>query len=160
MHIQAFEGMKALFEKYGKGHTLDVGSLQVKKSHRTFKEFCPDYVGTDIVPGTNVDVVCTDVLPFPDASFDTVISGNCFEHCENPFALIVECHRILKPEGYFLATAPRHWPEHHRPDCWRILPDGWRAMFKYAKLTFVEAYVVNHAVEDGRFSDCYGVAKK
>jgi SAM-dependent methyltransferase len=158
MHIEAFEGIKERFEKYGKGHTLDVGSLQVKDRHLTFREFCPDYVGTDILPGKNVDVVCTEVLPFENESFDTVISGNCFEHCENPFALILECARVLKPGGYFIGTAPRNWPDHHRPDCWRILPDGWVALFKYAKLSVVETAAIPHAT--GRNSDCYGVAKK
>lgn len=160
MHEQVFSGMKDNLKKYGKGKVLDVGSLQVKSRHNTFRELWGDYIGTDIVSGANVDVVCTETLPFTDNSFDTVISGNCFEHCENPFALIKEIERVLKPKGYFIGVAPRHWPDHHRPDCWRILPDGWNALIKYVKLTFVTTYVVDHSSENGRFADCWGIAQK
>lgn len=157
MHIEAFEGMKALYAEFGKGRTLDVGSLQVRSNHHTFREFCSDYVGTDLVAGPNVNIVCTEVLPFPDSSFDAVLSGNCFEHCENPFALMAECARVLKPGGYFLVVAPREWPEHNRPDCWRFLPDGWRALLKYAKLECVRAWV---SEPRGNARDSWAVGKK
>lgn len=171
MHVECFTEMKKNLAKYGKGRVLDVGSLQVKPQHETYRELCSDYVGTDILPGANVDVVCTDVLPFDDESFDTVISGSCFEHVKNPFKLITECARVLKPGGYFLGVAPREWPEHHNPDCWRFLPDGWKALFEYAKLEAIDAYVFQIGkLPEGNitradvkrlgFSDCWGIARK
>jgi len=158
MHVEAFEEMKKLLALCGKGKILDIGSLQVKLNHPTFRELCTDYLGTDIVEGPNVDVVCTDVLPFADASFDTVITGSCFEHAENPFQLIQECARVLKPGGFFIGTAPRDWPDHHKPDRWRFLPEGWQALFKYAKLKTINTYV--SIIEPNKFSDCWGIALK
>jgi len=158
MHIESFETMKANLSQYGSGKVLDVGSLQIKAKHPTYRELCTDYVGTDIIAGPNVDVVCSDMLPFASQSFDTVVTGSCFEHAENPFQLITECARVLKPGGFFIGLAPRDWPEHHNPDRWRFLPEGWQALFKYAKLESIRTYV--SVIEPNKFSDCWGIARK
>lgn len=160
MHIEAYEEMEKLLDQYCGNSVLDVGSLQVKARHKTFRELCQnraEYTGTDINSGPNVDVVCNDHLPFPNAHFDTVITGNCFEHCEDPFRLIKECARVLKPGGYFIGIAPGAWPEHNNPDYWRILPDGWKRLFKISNLTPVDVYMNEN--EPG-FADSVGVARK
>ena len=41
-------------------------------------------------------------LPFPDASFDLVISVNTIHHLINPFATVNECRRVLAPGGKIL----------------------------------------------------------
>jgi SAM-dependent methyltransferase len=51
------------------------------------------------------------VLPFPDASFDVVLSNHVIEHTQDPAAHLREIRRILKPEGVaYLATPNRLWP--------------------------------------------------
>jgi 2-polyprenyl-3-methyl-5-hydroxy-6-metoxy-1,4-benzoquinol methylase len=45
-------------------------------------------------------------LPWPDATFDVVISTEGIEHLENHFAFLREISRILKPGGRLLLTTP------------------------------------------------------
>ena len=63
---------------------LEVGSGEYKAgSYRDlFHRFSCEYVGVDIAAAPGVDVVLDDpyVLPFPDRSFDVVLSGQTFEH--------------------------------------------------------------------------------
>jgi SAM-dependent methyltransferase len=113
------------------------------------------YIGVDLVEGKNVDMVMPAPyeIPLPSGVVDVVISGNCFEHVENPFRLMAEATRILKPGGWVLVTAPFMHSEHRYPiDCWRFLPDGWNAVFKEARLRTHKVY--------RRGADCWGVAVK
>jgi len=50
--------------------------------------------------------VSTDGLPFPDNSFDVVISLETFEHLMNPYYALQEVRRILKPNGRFICSVP------------------------------------------------------
>lgn len=168
MHKESLEHMKINIGKYLKPcKILDVGSLNVKKKG-CYREILPkefEYVGIDLVPGPNVDIVLKDphVFPFSDCYFDAVISGQCFEHASNPFSLIKECSRVLIPGGYFIGAAPSKWPIHSRPDRWRILPDGWRSLFEHAGLVEIDIYINSHEVslnQVERFQDCWGIAKK
>ncbi len=45
-------------------------------------------------------------LPFPDATFDTIISLETLEHLPSPENTINELCRVLKPEGLLIASAP------------------------------------------------------
>ncbi|MEU8549147.1 bifunctional 2-polyprenyl-6-hydroxyphenol methylase/3-demethylubiquinol 3-O-methyltransferase UbiG [Streptomyces roseoverticillatus] len=38
-------------------------------------------------------------LPFADESFDVVTAGQCLEHVEDPFAVVAELCRVLRPGG-------------------------------------------------------------
>jgi len=54
-------------------------------------------------------------LPFPDASFDTVICSEVLEHIPNFITVIEELVRVLKPGGRLCVSVPRAWPEQI---CW------------------------------------------
>ncbi|MGK5627885.1 methyltransferase domain-containing protein [Streptomyces sp. URMC 123] len=47
------------------------------------------------------EVVQADMadLPFDDASFDVVTAGQCLEHVPDPFAVVAEACRVLRPGG-------------------------------------------------------------
>ena len=48
-------------------------------------------------------------LPYPDDTFDIVVSDNVLEHLEDPAAVFAEVARVLKPGGRFLAKTPNKW---------------------------------------------------
>lgn len=50
--------------------------------------------------------ISTDGLPFPDDSFDLVISLETFEHLMNPFYALQEVQRTLRSGGRFLCSVP------------------------------------------------------
>jgi SAM-dependent methyltransferase len=50
-------------------------------------------------------------LPFPDATFDVVITSEVLEHIQDDVAAIAEMVRVLKPGGRFAATVPAWLPE-------------------------------------------------
>jgi ubiquinone/menaquinone biosynthesis C-methylase UbiE len=50
-------------------------------------------------PNVNVQSASAAALPFPDASFDTVISANSFHYFDHPNVALKEMQRVLKPNG-------------------------------------------------------------
>jgi SAM-dependent methyltransferase len=50
-------------------------------------------------------------LPFPDHTFDVVITSEVLEHIQDDVTAIAEMVRVLKPGGRFAATVPAWFPE-------------------------------------------------
>lgn len=72
-----------------------------------------EYLGPDLAPGTVVDGVRHEDatrLSFGDSSFDLVASQDVMEHVHEPWAALAEFHRVLRPGGRLLFTAP-FWPD-------------------------------------------------
>jgi len=67
-------------------------------------------------------------LPFRDNTFDAIVSINTFEHIERVKEALLECYRVLKPEGIaFLFLPPYYspWGPHLEP--WIHFP--WPHLF-------------------------------
>jgi SAM-dependent methyltransferase/uncharacterized protein YbaR (Trm112 family) len=78
---------------------------------------------------------------FADESFDVIAMFQVLEHTRDPFAVISNCARWLKPGGHLVVSAPQYWHVHAWPHdyfrytlhgleeiCSRsglILKDGW-----------------------------------
>jgi SAM-dependent methyltransferase len=97
-----------------------------------------DYVGVDVAvsghsqTNSKVDIYYDGrTLPFPDASFDAVISFEVFEHVFNLDEILDEIRRVLKPGGKLLFSIPFAWDEHEQPfDYARYTSFGIRALLE------------------------------
>jgi 2-polyprenyl-3-methyl-5-hydroxy-6-metoxy-1,4-benzoquinol methylase len=82
-----------------------------------------DYAGTAEATG------------LPDASFDLVLCTQVIEHCMNPWAAMREIHRILRPGGHLIVSAPHVWFYHPHPtDNWRYTQEGMAHLCREAGL--------------------------
>ena len=119
------QSVKDEFPEYFKGtKVLEIGSLNINGSVRQFFE--PDqYTGCDLGEGAGVDIVCQGhELPYPNESFDVVISCECFEHdkhWEKTFQKMIDlvrkgglvifsCATIGRPEHGTTRTSPADAP--------------------------------------------------
>ena len=83
---------------------LDVGSGDINGNNRFLFENC-EYNGNDVIPANNVTIVSkTKDLPFEPASFDTIISTECFEHDPEYEQSFLKIYNMLKPDGLFVFT--------------------------------------------------------
>ncbi|OKO85287.1 methyltransferase domain-containing protein [Bradyrhizobium sp. AS23.2] len=66
-------------------------------------------------------------IPFPDQSFDAVISSNVLEHVADPAAVIKECFRVLRPGGVCHMVIPNFgsWWEGHYGLLWLPHSPHW-----------------------------------
>jgi len=99
------EHVKNKFPKSFNGiKVLDVGSLDINGSNKPLFDNC-EYIGLDIAPGKNVDIVCiAHEYLAPEEAFDTIISTECFEHDMYLSKTLLSIVRMLKPGGLFIFT--------------------------------------------------------
>lgn len=155
----------------------DVGSLDVNGTYRPLFALQEkwEYIGLDIEAGPNVDYViperslwrhaspvgsgdCIKTISVPLPLFDAIISGQCLEHVYKPWVWIVQLSELLKPGGLVFITAPNTWVFHEYPiDCWRVWPDGMRALFDEADIECLEAYITG---EPDKPYDTVGIGRK
>jgi SAM-dependent methyltransferase len=90
------------------------------------------YIGLDVSPGDNVDVVgdahnLTELFDLD--SVDIIYSDDVMEHLLNPFILVNQANQILKMGGLFIAKVPTTWPLHAEPwDYWRFSSHSWKGL--------------------------------
>lgn len=97
--------VKSKFPNYfNNKKVVDFGSLDINGSNKVIFDHC-DYVGIDIGPGKNVDVVSkAHEYDAPDHTYDVVISTEMFEHDKYLNLSFVNMVRVLKPGGLLLFT--------------------------------------------------------
>ena len=163
MHKESYDLMKEFLDKQDKTkelNVLEVGSCRI--TGRNYRELTENgnwkYTGLDLAPGDNVTLLVEDPYNYPleDNSFDIIISGQTLEHVKYIWLWIKELHRLTKKGGKVCVIAPSRGKRHHRPDYWRIQPDGMKALLEYAGFKDIE---VNLSLE-GIWQDCVGIAKK
>jgi SAM-dependent methyltransferase len=113
---QAFcESVKARFPQFFSGTmVLDIGSLDINGNNQVLFDADSLYLGLDIAAGRNVDIICPGhELGLPDATFDIVVSTECFEHDRYWVKTLNNAIRLLRPGGMLLMTcATTGRPEH------------------------------------------------
>jgi SAM-dependent methyltransferase len=97
------------------GRVLDAGCGN--KPYRSWFGPVTEYVGLDIVPGPEVDVVVAprERWPFSDAYFDVLLSSQVLEHVEDLNLTLSEMNRVVKPDGIMLLSFPFIYNEHGAP---------------------------------------------
>jgi len=77
--------------------------------------------------------------PIEDNTFDVVISAQVMEHVKKVWMWVDELKRITKKDGLVILIVPVSWPYHAVPvDCWRIYPEGMRALMDECELKILE----------------------
>lgn len=72
--------------------------------------------------------------PIPNDYYDIVLSGQVLEHVRKPWIWLKELARICNKGGYVITINPISWKHHGVPDCWRVYPEGMRALYEEANL--------------------------
>jgi len=175
MHNSSFQNMARFVQNYllkmvdQPLNILDVGSQDIYGSYKPlFNNPSWKYMGLDITPGDNVDIVVHDAYNWkdiPSRSMDVVVSGQALEHIEYIWITIIEMARVLKTGGLLCIIVPSSGPEHKYPlDCWRFYPDGLKALAKYSTLETIDAFFANQKYtdidQDEQWNDCILIAKK
>lgn len=81
-----------------------------------YAHFFPNHTTLDINPERKPDVV-GDIyeLPFPDASFPTIVMIEVLEHLTEPSRALTEIYRVLTPGGTLILTTRFLAPPHDTP---------------------------------------------
>jgi SAM-dependent methyltransferase len=93
-----------------------------------------DLTNTEAIFEKNHIISCNEYsYPLDTESYDIVLSGNVIEHVKNIWKWSQELNRIVKKQGFLITINPVSWPFHEAPvDCWRIYPEGAKALFEDA----------------------------
>jgi len=93
-----------LSEFFTNKRVLDVGSGDINGNNRFLFDNC-EYNGNDVIEARNVTIVSkTKDLPFPDNTFDTIVSTECFEHDPEYKESFLKIYKMLKHDGLFCFT--------------------------------------------------------
>jgi SAM-dependent methyltransferase len=128
MHKESLAHMQSFKDRYvmtNGGRVLDFGSKNVNGTYKSIWSGW-DYIGVDIEEGNNVDVVIPhNSGSVPVEPVDVVISGQCLEHCQEPWVAVWCMASALKPGGLACVIVPFVWKIHAYPaDYYRFCPDG------------------------------------
>ena len=151
MHDTAQQVCECFAHVYGRAgfKVLDVGSRSVNGHMRgPFEECKMEYIGMDMEPGENVDVLVAPGKPFPfeNGAFDLVISTSTFEHDPTPMLTFREMCRVTKLGGFIYVNAPcGGGPYHGHPgDNWRFYSDAAQS-FAYG--SSIKMFVENDKIQ-------------
>ncbi len=156
--------LRNLLKLFNNVSVVEVGSLNVNGSLRTFLELCYGnrvsmYVGLDISKGPGVDVVSSGYLvdKLFRKKFDIAICTEVLEHVLNPFKLLCSVNGVLKKGGLLvLSTRSPGFPVHCYPeDYWRYTKNSLLFLLKITG--FYPLYILYDPQEPGIISLAYKV---
>lgn len=116
--VMIYERVKDFVTRFSiKGKILDLGAGNVLRYKSLFKE-ADQYLTQDHKEAANHkhDFVCdASKVPASDASFDNIICTQVLEHVPDPFAIMAEIARLLKPGGFLILSVPQANEIHEAP---------------------------------------------
>lgn len=94
--------------------------------------------------------------PIDEGSYDIILSGNVIEHVKKIWTWTRELNRIVKKGGHVITINPISWPFHEAPiDCWRIYPEGAKALFEDAGFLIKHSSFESLEMEYFKFPSTY-----
>ena len=140
---------KLLFAKYGR-HFIRPGNRVLEIGPDGFPSSYAKLVDDSTVNWETLDMADWKDLtyprsgeysfPIPNEVFDVVLTGQVIEHVKKIWIWIRELERVCKRGGYVIIINPVSWPFHAVPvDCWRIYPDGMRALLEDTSLRVIDS---------------------
>jgi len=133
-----------------RGEVLDLGSKNGTSSY--YQHIKRDgeckITYTDLLPAPNVVQVDVEKeFPFPDNSFDTVITFHLMEHVYDIWKMPSEIFRVLKPGGRLIVAVPFIHEYHADPhDYWRMSDKAVCRLFSDAGLTVKSVELVGEGI--------------
>jgi SAM-dependent methyltransferase len=97
------------------------------------------YISVDIRRTPVVDVIAAgERIPFAADSFDLILCTQMLEYVPEPKIVLAEIHRVLRPGGTLMVSAPAAQPRDADEECWRFQPAGLRKLLAvYAEVEVV-----------------------
>jgi SAM-dependent methyltransferase len=139
---------------------LEVGSYNVNGNCRGLVEDRGlRYLGLDIRPGEDVDVVIDITAPLGELrsalasrTFDLVLCMNVLEHVYRPHEALANMCALTRPGGYIVVVTPAVWDLHDWPhDFFRLNPDFFRRFASEAGMEMLPGSLVFSCRDTGRF---------
>ena len=154
-HAAIRHSLGTLVARYASGRLLDAGAGRLAW-HTILSQRATTNFSTDAVPlDPRLSFVCdlTAGIPLRDGSLDTIFCCSVIEHAREPWRLLPEFRRVLRPGGHVILSAPFLYYLHGIPqDYFRFTAYGVRRLAEVAGLEVVElstsggpAHAVLHA---------------
>jgi len=148
--FQTREVLTSVLPKYCHGTVVDLG-CGYGKYKGLIEQFSDKYISVDNKSSAdqfnnnqtpNLDYVCdVSSTPLLDNYADTVICTEVIEHVPDPFKVMKEISRILKPGGYLILSSGWLTPYHPEPkDYWRFSHEGYEELCNRQNLKIVESH--------------------
>jgi 2-polyprenyl-3-methyl-5-hydroxy-6-metoxy-1,4-benzoquinol methylase len=87
------------------------------------QEVDPISASIAVQTGIKIHFGSLEKLGLPMASFDAIVMNHVIEHVHDPVKLLMECRRLLKPDGILVAATPNIRSYGHR-----IFKSSWRGL--------------------------------
>lgn len=139
---------RLLFEKYALPHfnpaqrVLEIGPDRHPSTYQTLVGQTAAWDTLDFASRSDVPLTyrTTDEYRFPveDGAYDVVFAAQVIEHVRKIWRWMPELARVCAPGGLVIVINPVSWHYHESPvDCWRIYPEGMRALCDDAGLDVI-----------------------
>jgi len=145
MHLNS----KLLFEKHALPHfhdgmkVLEIGPDAFPSSYRRMVDNpAIEWDTIDMYESKDLTFRNVDEYTFPIQSgqYDLVLSAQVIEHVKKIWDWLPEVARVCRPGGTIVTINPVSFRYHEAPvDCWRIYPEGMRALYDTAGIDMVSS---------------------